>query len=76
MYVLLTGGVALVPMRHLEHRNATPFSKIMTPFFGKKCYICATETKSLRIKEYENKTLHDCSRSNKHDSGQLLRLKQ
>ena len=36
MYVLLTGGVALVPMRHLEHRNATPFSKIMTPFFGKR----------------------------------------
>ena len=54
MYVLLTGGVALVPMRHLEHRNATPFSKIMTPFFGKKCYICATETKSLKIKELKN----------------------
>ena len=50
MYVLLTGGVALVPMRHLEHRNATPFSKIMTPFFGKKCYICATETKSIKFK--------------------------
>ena len=54
MYVLLTGGVALVPKRHLEHRNATPFSKIMTPFFGKKCYICATETKSLKIKELKN----------------------
>ena len=54
MYVLLTGGVALVPMRHLEHRNATPFSKIMTPFLRKKCYICAMETKSLKIKELKN----------------------
>ena len=54
MYVLLTWGVALVPMRHLEHRNATPFSKIMTPLFGKKCYICATETKSLKIKRLMN----------------------
>ena len=50
MYVLLTGGVALVPMRHLEHMNATPFSKIMTPFFGKKCYICTMEIKSLKFK--------------------------
>ena len=50
MYVLLTGGVALVPKRHLEHRNATPFSKIMTPFFGKKCYICTMEIKSLKFK--------------------------
>ena len=50
MYVLLTVGVALVPMRHLEHRNATPFSKIMTPLFGKKCYICTTETKSIKFK--------------------------
>ena len=47
MYVLLTGGVALVPMRHLEHRNATPFSKIMTPFFGKKMlYLCHGNEKS------------------------------
>ena len=50
MYVLLTEGVALVPMRHLEHRNATPFSKIMTPFLRKKCYICATEKKSIKFK--------------------------
>lgn len=34
--------------------NATPFSKIMTPFLRKKCYICATETKSLKIKRLKN----------------------
>ena len=47
MYVLLTEGVALVPKRHLEHRNATPFSKIMTPFLRKKMlYLCHGNEKS------------------------------
>ena len=41
MYLYVNWGVALVPMRHLEHRNATPFLRKETPFLEKKCYICS-----------------------------------
>ena len=33
------------------------------------------KSKNQTIKEYENKTLHDCSRSNDHDSGAVGMLR-
>ena len=41
MYKMLTGGVSLVGMKHLNHSNETIFLRNETPTFEYFFYICA-----------------------------------
>ena len=40
MYKMLTGGVSLVGMKHLNHSNETIFLRNETPTFEYFSYIC------------------------------------